>query len=131
MTRKILIPRLFLVVCLAVATACAPRGKLTVDTEAGTVGTVESIFIGTTRDLQQDGNYGNKRSEVTHFARFAVSKLPKPHGALKQIVGAERQVVAGMNYRMILILTDGGRWRVQVWKKLDGTMQLSHFKRDN
>jgi hypothetical protein len=56
---------------------------------------------------------------------------PKPHGALKQIVGAERQVVAGMNYRMILILTDGGRWRVQVWKKLDGTMQLSHFKRDN
>lgn len=77
MTRKILIPRLFLVVCLAVATACAPRGKLTVDTEAGTVGTVESIFIGTTRDLQQDGNYGNKRSEVTHFARYAVSIPPK------------------------------------------------------
>lgn len=71
------------------------------------------------------------QTEVGAVARFAVSKLPKPHGALKQIVGAERQVVAGMNYRMILILTDGGRWRVQVWKKLDGTMQLSHFKRDN
>lgn len=71
------------------------------------------------------------QTEVGAVARFAVSKLPKPHGALKQIVGAERQVVAGMNYRMILILTDGRRWRVQVWKKLDGTMQLSHFKRDN
>ena len=71
------------------------------------------------------------QTEVGAVARFAVSKLPKPHGALKQIVGAERQVVAGMNYRMILILTDGGRWRVQVWKKLDGTKQLTHFKRDN
>ncbi len=71
------------------------------------------------------------QAEVGAIARFAVTKLPRPHGALKTIVGAERQVVAGMNYRMILVLTDGSRWRVQVWKKLDGTMELSRYKRDN
>ena len=59
------------------AAACAPRGKMTVDTEAGKVGKVETIFIGTTRDLQPDGTYGNKRSEVTRFARYAVSIPPK------------------------------------------------------
>ena len=67
-------------------------------------------------------------SEVGAAARFAVSRLPKPHGKLKTIVGAERQVVAGMNYRMLLVLSDGKRWRVQVWKKLDGTMQLTHHQ---
>lgn len=77
MKRETLIPRLLLVLCLALATACAPRGKMTVDTEAGKVGKVETIFIGTTRDLQSDGTYGNKRSEVTHFARYAVSVPPK------------------------------------------------------
>jgi hypothetical protein len=68
-------------------------------------------------------------SEVGAAARFAVAQLPKPHGKLKTIVGAECQVVAGMNYRMLLVLSDGKRWRVQVWKKLDGTMQLTHYKR--
>lgn len=67
--------------------------------------------------------------EVKAAARFAVARLPKPHGKLKAIVGAEQQVVAGTNYRMLLVLSDGKRWRVQVWKKLDGTMQLTHYKR--
>lgn len=67
--------------------------------------------------------------EVGAAARFAVARLPRPHGRLKTIVGAERQVVAGMNYRMLLVLSDGKRWRVQVWKKLDGTMQLTHYQR--
>lgn len=70
-------------------------------------------------------------SEVGAAARFAVARLPRPHGKLKTIVGAERQVVAGTNYRMLLELTGGKRWRVQVWKKLDGTMQLTHYKRAN
>lgn len=70
-------------------------------------------------------------SEVGAAARFAVARLPRPHGKLKTIIGAERQVVAGMNYRMLLELTGGKRWRVQVWKKLDGTMELTHFKRAN
>lgn len=70
------------------------------------------------------------KAEVGAAARFAVSRLPGRHGKLKTIVGAERQVVAGTNYRMLLVLTDGSRWRVQVWKKLDGTMELSQYKRE-
>ncbi len=70
------------------------------------------------------------QAEVGAAARFGVSKLPRPHGALVRIVGAERQVVAGMNYRMLVVLKGGAKWRLQVWKKLDGTMELTHFKRD-
>lgn len=70
------------------------------------------------------------QAEVGAAARFGVAHLPKPHGALARIVGAERQVVAGMNYRMLVVLKGGAKWRLQVWKKLDGTMELTRFKRD-
>lgn len=70
------------------------------------------------------------QAEVGPAARFAVSRLHRPHAPLKTIVGAERQVVAGMNYRMIVQLKDGKRWRLVVWKKLDGTMELTWSKRD-
>ena len=69
-------------------------------------------------------------ADVGPAARFAVSRLPRPHAPLKQIVGAERQVVAGTNYRMLVTLKDGKRWRLVVWKKLDGTMQLTWSKRE-
>ncbi len=70
------------------------------------------------------------KAQVGETARFGVSKLPKPHGALQKIIGAETQVVAGTNYRMLVQLTGGAKWRLQVWKKLDGTMELTAFKRD-
>lgn len=70
-------------------------------------------------------------AELGPVARFGVAHLPRPHGSLKQIVGGERQVVAGMNYRVLVVLSDGSRWRLQVWKKLDGTMELTRFKRDD
>ena len=69
-------------------------------------------------------------AEVGPAARFAVAQLPRPHARLKRIVGAERQVVAGTNYRMLVVLKDGKRWRLVVWKKLDGTMELTSSKRD-
>ena len=69
-------------------------------------------------------------AEVGPAARFGVSKLPAPHAPLAQIIGAERQVVAGTNYRMIVRLKDGKRWRLVVWRKLDGTMELTWFKPD-
>ena len=70
------------------------------------------------------------QAEVGPAARFAVSRLPRPHAPLKTIIGAERQVVAGMNYRMIVQLKDGKRWRLVVWSKLDGTMELTSAKRE-
>lgn len=70
------------------------------------------------------------QAQVGEAARFGVSRLPKPHGALQKIIGAETQVVAGTNYRMLVQLTGGAKWRLQVWKKLDGTMQLTASKRE-
>lgn len=71
------ISRLVLTLCLALATACAPRGTLTMMPEAARVGDIETVFIGTTRNLLPDGSYGSERSAVTHFARYAVSVPPK------------------------------------------------------
>ena len=62
-------------------------------------------------------------------AAFAVAHLPRRHARLARIVSAERQVVAGTNYRMVLRLTDGTRWRVVVWQKLDRSMSLSEATR--
>ena len=50
--------------------------------------------------------------------------LPARRGRGK-IVAAQRQVVAGMNYRLDLKLRDASRWRVTVWKRLDGTMAVT------
>jgi len=68
-------------------------------------------------------------AEVGPAARFAVAHLPRPHGRLVRIIGAERQVVAGTNLRMVLKLSDGKVWRAVVWRKLDGTLELTWFKR--
>ena len=57
-------------------------------------------------------------------AHAALTKMPR-HVRLRRIESAERQVVAGMNYRMVLRLTDGQRWSATVWHKLDGAMVVS------
>ena len=62
--------------------------------------------------------------EVRAAARAALTKLPH-HAHLRRIESAERQVVAGMNYRLVLRLTNGQRWSATVWRKLDGAMVVS------
>jgi hypothetical protein len=62
--------------------------------------------------------------EVRAAARAALTHLPH-HARLRRIESAERQVVAGMNYRVVLRLTSGQRWSATVWRKLDGTMLVS------
>lgn len=69
--------RQILLFSLVVLVACAPRGTLTVDPQAATVGTVEEIFIGTMRQPDADGNFGTERSEQTRFARYGVSIPPE------------------------------------------------------
>lgn len=56
--------------------ACAPRGQITIDPQAAQVGQVQSVFFGTTRNLEDDGSFGTKRSEITHFGRFEISIPP-------------------------------------------------------
>ena len=66
--------------------------------------------------------------EVRAAARAALTKLPH-HARLRRIESAERQVVAGMNYRLVLRLTNGQRWSATVWRKLDGGMEVSGVER--
>ena len=65
-------------ICLSLA-ACEPRGEIRVDPAAARIGTVETVFIGTTRgevpDRRED--FGRARSEVTRFVRLDVSVPPK------------------------------------------------------
>ena len=66
-------------------------------------------------------------------ANFAVGEISKKLNeplALKDIVSAERQVVAGWNYRLELNLTKNNqpyRVRATVWRRLDGTMELTSW----
>ena len=66
--------------------------------------------------------------DVRAAARAALTKLPH-HARLRRIESAERQVVAGMNYRLVLRLSNGQRWSATVWRKLDGGMVVSGVER--
>ena len=68
-------------------------------------------------------------SELVAVAAFVVPHLPVRRPRLLRIEGGERQVVAGTNYRIALQLSDHSRWRAQVWRKLDGTWQLTQAAR--
>ena len=74
----------------------------------------------------------DKESEAS--ANFAVGELSKRLNeplVLKGIVSAERQVVAGWNDRLDLDVSKDNkpyRVRVIVWRRLDGTMELTNWK---
>lgn len=76
LTRIILTPRIVLTLCLTVLFACAPRGVMTLAPEAGAVGTISPIFVGTTR-AEENGSFGAGRSEAVRFARFDISIPPQ------------------------------------------------------
>jgi hypothetical protein len=63
--------------------------------------------------------------EVEAAAVFAFNALDIPGAELLEIENVSQQVVAGINYRMDLVLTGHRRWRVQVWRKLDGSHELT------
>lgn len=64
--------------------------------------------------------------EIEKAAQFALGAMNLTADSLAGIDQAEQQVVAGMNYRMVLTLKDGKRWRVQVYHALDGHYELSN-----
>lgn len=64
-------------ILIFVLTACTPRGQITLAPEAVSVGTVQTVFVGTTRLIDPEtGRYGTQRSEVMQFARYDVSIPP-------------------------------------------------------
>ena len=74
-----------------------------------------------------------KDRETLAVAQFAVDQISKKLNEpleLKDIISAERQVVAGLNYRLELDLTKSNqpfRVRAIVWRKLDGSMELTSW----
>ena len=65
---------LMLAIC-AVA-ACAPRGVITIAPEAAAVGAVQRIFVGTTRGVDDAGQFDAERATTLRFARYDVSVPP-------------------------------------------------------
>jgi esterase/lipase superfamily enzyme len=66
-----------LLVTLTLA-SCAPRGAIVLDPAAGGVGTLENVFVGTTRSVgtaAEDG-FGSDRHPQLRFARLDVSVPP-------------------------------------------------------
>lgn len=66
---------------------------------------------------------------ATKAARFALPYLKEKRPRLRRILSAEQQIVAGLNVRLTLLLRNGHRWRVTVWRKLDGGMVVTEAVR--
>ena len=67
-------------------------------------------------------------ADVRAAAHAMLAKLPVKHAKLRRIETAQRQVVAGTNYRLTLRLANGARWSGTVWHKLDRTYAVSDLK---
>lgn len=71
-----MIHTLRLLLILSLLVACSPRGRITVAPEALGVGTGRSVFVGTTRELTESGQFGTKRADQLSFARYDISIPP-------------------------------------------------------
>jgi hypothetical protein len=71
----------------------------------------------------------NSVPELRGVAKAILAKLPGKNPRLAKIERAESQVVAGTNYRMVVRLKDGARWTATVWRKLDGSFEVSGVAR--
>lgn len=64
--------------------------------------------------------------QVKEAAAFAAKELSKSRATVKTINRAAAQVVAGLNYRLDITLSDGKRYEVVVFKSLDQHYQLTN-----
>lgn len=69
---------------------------------------------------------GTPSAEARAAAQFAVTAMNRPGITLTSLDAVQQQVVAGINYRLDLTLSDGSKVRATVWKKLDGTFELTN-----
>lgn len=68
-----------LLAVIASLAACTPRGSLVIEPAAARTGTIERVFVGTTRaaDPETGAAFGIARSEVTRYARIDVAIPPE------------------------------------------------------
>ncbi|XP_050908056.1 cysteine proteinase inhibitor 1-like [Lathyrus oleraceus] len=75
-----------------------------------------------------------KDPEVLEIAQFAVTEHQKQSGqklSLVEVISGETQVVAGLNYRLVLTAKDGSvtkKYQAQVVDQLTHTRILTSFK---
>ena len=65
-------------------------------------------------------------AEARAAAQYAVTAMNRPGITLTSLDAVQQQVVAGINYRLDLTLSDGSKVRATVWKKLDGSFELTN-----
>jgi hypothetical protein len=70
----------------------------------------------------------NSSADLRPVAKAVLAKIPRRKPRLAQVEEAQSQVVAGTNYRLRLRLKDGTRWSATVWRKLDGTYEVSEVR---
>lgn len=90
--------RTLLVALLSVLVACASEPKIVLDPAAASVGDVRTVFVSTTRDLDENGVPDKGRSEQSHYFRYEISVPPdRPDGSIetpKHKVNAKTDFVA-------------------------------------
>lgn len=69
----------------------------------------------------------NKAAELKGPLQAMLAEISTEPLKVAQVISADKQVVAGTNYRMRVRMTNGKTWQAVVWKKLDGTYQVSEI----
>lgn len=100
-------PRLLLILVLAILLSCSARGRLTLAPPGVQLGEITPVFVATTRELK-DGAFDTGRSETVRYARYDISVPPQrnlgeinwpPRGAVpnpkKHFVTAKQVLFAG------------------------------------
>jgi esterase/lipase superfamily enzyme len=66
--------RVLVVIVALLCAACAPRGQLVLSPETPPTGEVQTIFVATTRSLDDEtGRFGRDRAETVRHARYGVA----------------------------------------------------------
>lgn len=70
----------YLVTAFLLLAACAPSGRFLVNPQAINIGTLQTVFFGTTRSLDGEGVYSSGRSHDVNYGQYQVS-VPPNHQA--------------------------------------------------
>ena len=111
-------------------TACAPSDKSSNPALAGTAPALNASALGLTAPIGGWSQADSNADDVQEAARFAVQAYAVAQHSrtlYKDVAQAQRQVVAGVNYKLQLQVLHIGTPRTAqatVWHPLDGPYQL-------
>lgn len=69
--------RILIIASLGLVVACSPRGAITMFPDAANIGQVRNVFVGTTRSMDANGVFTNKRTADVSFHRYDISVPPQ------------------------------------------------------